>query len=98
MLHDRRKVLGAFLWILVLQDPVLGLPPPEDTPEEILRAQPNLRLQSPLDNQPLNPQDDAQLQEELAEQRQREPEIDPELQQLIFLLRLRKAFRSLLGF
>ncbi|NJK64074.1 MAG: hypothetical protein HC921_16555 [Synechococcaceae cyanobacterium SM2_3_1] len=98
MLHNRRKILGAILWLLVLQDPVLGLPPAEDTPEEILRAQPNLRLQSPLDNQPLTPQDYAQLQEELKEQRQREPEIDPELQQLIFLLRLRKAFRSLLGF
>ncbi len=84
--------LGSLLlwgsgWLLA--SPALSLPPPEDIPEEILRAQPNLSSRSALDNAPLSPSERAMGS---PAERSAPIEIAPELQQLIFLLRVRQAY------
>ncbi|MEN9243087.1 MAG: hypothetical protein Q6K55_12440 [Thermostichus sp. DG02_3_bins_51] len=78
-------------------DVALALPPAAEIPEEVLRAQPDLRARSPIDNQPLSPTELLALQEALSAQ---DPEgaISPELEQLIFLLKLRKGFRDVFPF
>ena len=75
--------------------PALALPPAEDTPEEILRAQPIASGRSPLDNSALSPSEYEQLRAELLEAQETRPNISPRLQRLITLLRLRKLLRSL---
>ncbi|MEN9220956.1 MAG: hypothetical protein Q6M04_00810 [Thermostichus sp. BF3_bins_97] len=78
-------------------DRALALPPASEIPEEVLRAQPDLRARSPVDNQPLSASEMLELQEALAAQ----PEagsVSPEVEQLIFLLKLRKGFRDLFPF
>ncbi len=95
------KAKGHPLWLLmlgslllwgsgwILASPVLSLPPSEDIPEEILRAQPSLRSRSALDNAPLSPSE--RVLSTAAEQ-SAPIEIAPELQQLIFLLRVRQVY------
>lgn len=85
-------MLGSWLlwgsgWILA--SPALPLPPPEDIPEEILRAQPSLRSRSALDNAPLTPSERVLG---LSAEPSAPIEIAPELQQLIFLLRVRHVY------
>ncbi len=41
---------------------VIALPPPEDTPEEILRTQIIIEARSPIDGKPLNAAEYIQLQ------------------------------------
>jgi len=76
---------------------VAALPPPEDTPEEILRNRPNFAARSPIDGQPLSAAEYARLQAEL-QARQEEPPLSPEVQQTIFLLRVLRAVRVLTPF
>ena len=73
----------------------LAFPPAEDTPEEILRAQPIASGQSPLDNSALSPSEYEELRTELLEAQETRPNISPQLRRLITLLRLRKLLRSL---
>ncbi|MGK7888266.1 MAG: hypothetical protein AB4042_02965 [Leptolyngbyaceae cyanobacterium] len=75
----------------------IALPPPEDTPEEILRTEIILEARSPLDGEPLTASEYVELQAELAESLN-PPSINSETQQLIFLLRIRKALNMLLPF
>ncbi len=84
------SVLGQS-WIL----PAQALPPADEIPEEILRAQPSLRSYSALDNQPLTPTERQALEAQIEATLTQDPELAPELKQLIFLLRLRKAFQSI---
>jgi hypothetical protein len=71
-----------------------ALPPPEDIPEEILRIQPDLRSQSSQDNRPLSPHE---YQTEQSEQSKgQDPEVTPEVMQLIYLLRIRQGLRSII--
>ncbi len=78
------------------QDPAEALPPADDIPEEILRAQPSLQSRSPRSNRALSPSEyGQQLQDDEAD-RPSQPDIDPELQHLLFLLKLRQALRPLL--
>ena len=72
----------------------LALPPPEDIPEEILRTEIIIEARSPKDGKPLTAGEYAELQLELTE-RKLPHEINPKLQQLIFLLRLRKLLNGL---
>ncbi len=72
----------------------MALPPPEDIPEEILRTEIITEGRSPIDNKPLTAAEYAELEAELA-QREFSPEINPELQELIFLLRIRKLFNDI---
>ena len=70
--------------------PVSALPPPDDTPEEILRTEIILEARSPVDGEPLTASEYVELQEDLAEPDD-PPTLNAETQQLIFLLQIRKA-------
>ncbi|MGB5962022.1 MAG: hypothetical protein WBG73_15240 [Coleofasciculaceae cyanobacterium] len=71
-----------------------ALPPLEDVPEEVLRTEIITVGRSPIDGQLLTAAEYAQLRSQLAEGRFA-PEVNPEFQQLIFLLRLRRLIRTI---
>jgi hypothetical protein len=75
----------------------VALPPPEDIPEEVLRTEIVTEARSPLDGQPLNSAEYAQLEAQLA-QSPFPPETTSNIEQLIFLLNLRKLFAILIPF
>jgi hypothetical protein len=85
---ERSKLLSLFLGIaLVMAKSAVGLPPPEDIPEEILRTEIVTQARSPIDGELLTAAEYAQLQAELS-QRSTPPELAPEIRQNIFLLQL----------
>ncbi|MBD2413726.1 hypothetical protein FACHB389_11780 [Nostoc calcicola FACHB-389] len=75
---------------------VIALPPPEDTPEEILRTQIIIEARSPIDGKFLTPAEYAQLQEQL--QVVPPPKLDPKIRDQIYLLRLRKTLLQFFPF
>lgn len=75
---------------------VMALPPPEDTPEEILRTEIIIEARSPIDGIPLTAAEYAQLQEQL--QNSPPPKLDPKIRQTIYLLRLRKTLLQFFPF
>jgi hypothetical protein len=91
-------VVGSGLSLLLAIPPALALPPVEDTPEEILRAETSFAARSPLDNQALTPSEYAVVIAELEQHRAAEPTLNPKLKRLIYLLKLRKFYRSILPF
>ncbi len=68
-----------------------ALPPPEDIPEEILRTEIILEARSDVDGQPLSTANYDQLRETLAMPHPRT--LPPEIQDLIFLLQLRRVIK-----
>jgi len=89
---------GFLSWVIglsfVMAEPAFCLPPPEDVPEEVLRTEIITEARSPIDGKVLTAAQYAQLQAKLA-QRPTAPELNPRIQELIFLLRLRHLFRTL---
>ncbi len=78
----------------VSSSPAQALPPPEDIPEEILRTEIIIEGRSPLTGEPLTASEYAQLQEQL---QQTDVQLVPEnLQQLIFLLQIRRVLKPLI--
>ncbi|WP_226889711.1 hypothetical protein [Nostoc sp. MG11] len=75
---------------------VMALPPPEDTPEEILRTQIITEARSPIDGKSLTAAEYAELQAQL--QKAPPPKLTSNLRQTLFLLRLRKALRQVFPF
>lgn len=75
----------------------VALPPATDTPEEILRTEIILDGRSPLTGEPLNASEYAELQTNLA-QRKFPPQLNSDIQQIIFLLQIRKLFKTLIPF
>lgn len=75
----------------------LALPPAEDLPEEILRTEIILEGRSPIDGEPLSAAEYENLNAQLVQSRF-SPEIDPSIQQLIFLLQIRKLFKTIIPF
>jgi hypothetical protein len=75
---------------------VIALPPPEDTPEEILRTEIITAARSPIDGKLLSAAEYAQLQAQL--QQRRSPTLAIPLQEQIFLLRLRNALLQIFPF
>ncbi|MFH7244839.1 MAG: hypothetical protein ACHWZW_18550 [Spirulina sp.] len=82
---------------LLLASPALALPPPEDTPEEILRTEIITEARSPLTGEPLSAADYAVLMEQLQDPN-RNPQVSPEVAQLIALLQFRRVFKPILPF
>lgn len=80
--------------ISIAAQPALGLPPPEDAPEEVLRTEIITEARSPIDGKPLTASEYAQLQAQLA-QRSFPPQLDPKIREVIFLLRLRDFLRTI---
>ncbi|MEH1974470.1 MAG: hypothetical protein V7L02_14935 [Nostoc sp.] len=75
---------------------VIALPPPEDTPEEILRTKIIIEARSPIDGRFLTAAEYIQLQAQLQEVPP--PKLDPNIREQIFLLRLRKTLFQFLPF
>ncbi|MDF5706817.1 MAG: hypothetical protein PUP90_03810 [Nostoc sp. S4] len=75
---------------------VIALPPPEDTPEEILRTQIIIEARSPVDGRFLTAAEYAQLEAQL--QQTPPPKLDPKIRDQIFLLRLRKTLLQFFPF
>jgi hypothetical protein len=92
------RVLSLGLGLaFVIAKPALSLPPPEDVPEEVLRTEIIIEARSPIDGKPLTAAEYAQLKAQLAEP-STPPELNPQIRQLIFLLRLRQLFRTVTPF
>lgn len=77
--------------VSVIAQRAIALPPPQDIPEEILREEIITEARSPLDGKPLTASEYAELEQKIA-QSDYPPELSPEIQQLVFLLKLRKLF------
>ncbi|MEH2367458.1 hypothetical protein [Nostoc sp.] len=75
---------------------VIALPPPEDTPEEILRTKIIIEARSPIDGKSLTAAEYIQLQAQLQEVPP--PKLDPKIREQIFLLRLRKTLLQFFPF
>jgi hypothetical protein len=78
----------------LLSGSAAALPPPDDTPEEILRNHPIFDARSPVDGQPLSIGEYERLQAELRALEE-EPLLSSNVRQTIFLLRILKAVRVL---
>ncbi|HIK28886.1 MAG: glutathione S-transferase [Oscillatoriaceae bacterium SKW80] len=91
--------LGLAITVIILSTakPTFPLPPPEDVPEEILRTEIITEARSPIDGQPITAAEYALLQEQLTTA-PASPRLNPDLQHLIFLLRVRKLIRTILPF
>lgn len=81
----------------VVAKPALGLPPPEDVPEEVLRTEIITEGRSPIDGKLLTAAEYAQLKAQLAE-RSTPVEINSKIRQLIFLLNIRHLLRTITPF
>lgn len=74
-----------------------ALPPPDDIPEEILRAEIIVEARSPMDGQPMTASEYAELKAKLAKSPY-PPQLNPQIEQLVFLLRIRKLIKTLIPF
>lgn len=93
----KNPLLSLTLLIVLFSQSSLALPPPEDIPEEILRTEIILEARSPINGQPLSAAEYAQLQAQLA-QSPYPQQLNSEVRQLIFLLQIRKFFKTITPF
>ncbi|MBD2243563.1 hypothetical protein [Nostoc sp. FACHB-888] len=84
-------VLNAY-W----ESAVIALPPPEDTPEEILRTKIIIEARSPVDGSFLTAAEYIELQAQL--QLAPPPKLDPKIRDQVFLLRIRKTLLQFFPF
>lgn len=82
------------LWYTSVQ----ALPPPNDTPEEVLRTEVFTEARSPLNGESLSAAEYAELQAALRSTEAVPAKVSPKIRRLITLLRLRKAIRSVFPF
>jgi hypothetical protein len=87
----------VLLTIPAIAESALALPPPEDTPEEVLRTEIILTGRSPIDGKPLTAAEYAQLKAKL-QTRPAPPRLNSQIREIVFLLQLRKAIRTFLPF
>lgn len=93
----KNPLLSFTLLIVLVSQSSWALPPPEDIPEEILRTEIILEARSPINGQPLSAAEYAQLQAQLA-QSPYPQQLNSEVRQLIFLLQIRKFFKTITPF
>lgn len=74
-----------------------ALPPAEDIPEEVLRTEIILEGRSPINGKPLSTKEYAELQTKLA-LNENSPKVNSDIQELIFLLQLRKLIKTVIPF
>jgi hypothetical protein len=87
----------TLIFSLAMVAPALALPQPEDTPEEILRTEIIIDARSPLTGEPLSATEYAVLMEQLQDPN-RNPQVSPEVAQLIGLLQFRRVVKPILPF
>lgn len=90
------SVIGGFGFTSAYQ--VQGLPPPQDTPEEVLQTVIITEGRSSIDDKPLTAAEYAELQARLQSTEAVKPDIAPQIQTKITLLRFRKLIRSIIPF
>ncbi len=93
----KNPLLSLILLLVLFSPSSLALPPPEDIPEEILRTEIILEARSPVDGRLLSAAEYAQLQAQLA-QSPYPQQLNSEVRQLIFLLQIRKLFKTITPF
>lgn len=89
--------LFAVFTLLLTATPAFSLPPPEDTPEEILRTEIITEARSPLTGEPMSASEYAELTETLRDPN-RNPQVSPSVEGLIGLLQMRRVFKPILPF
>jgi hypothetical protein len=89
---------SSLVWLPLVAEVAIALPPPEDQPEEVLRSQIITAARSPLDGQPLTPAEYAQLELALQADAEPPPELSPNVRRLINLLKLRKFIKTVFPF
>ena len=92
-----KYTLLALLGAICTLSPARALPPPEDVPEEILRTEILTEARSPVDGKPLTAAEYVLLQGKLQSESS-PPKIDPQIEEVIFLLRIRRAIRTIIPF
>ena len=75
--------------------PAWALPPPEEVPEEVLRTEIITEARSPIDGKPITAAEYAQLQAELQTITPAASPLNPQLRELVFLLRVRQLLRRI---
>jgi hypothetical protein len=81
----------------LLPNPISALPPPEDKPEEVLRTEIITEARSPLDGKPLSAAEYNQLKNKLAKG-SFPTEANSKIKETVFLLNIRKLFKTLTPF
>ncbi len=96
---SRRVAIASLSTVLSINLTTIGrcLPPPEDTPEEILRTEIITEARSPIDGELLTAAEYAELQALLQED-PTDPVVAAQIQEIITLLRLRRAIRTFFPF
>lgn len=102
----KRKIccLGAVLTLVTAptfshrSQHAVALPPPEDVPEEVLREEVILQGRSPIDGSPLSPVEYAELEQELSEIPEESVAVNPEIQSLVFQLKLLRLLKDIVPF
>jgi ribosomal protein L30/L7E len=96
----RRMVAGGLTVSLMLSwmGTAIALPPPEDQPEERLRSDVITGARSPLDGKPLTATEYVELQAELQTPPPSRPQVAPQVEKTIKLLRLRRFLRTVFPF
>ena len=93
-----KTILVAIAFLLTLgNNSSSALPPSEDIPEEILRTEIILDGRSPINGTALNPAEYAELQAQIQES-SFGPNLSSDVRQIIFLLQIRKLFKTLTPF
>jgi hypothetical protein len=88
----------ALLWGASLGLEAMAVPPPEDTPEEVLRQEEIItEARSPIDGRPLSASEYAELQEQIQAEN-RTPQLSPQVREIIFLLQVRRTLRLVVPF
>ena len=83
---------------LAVMAPVLALPPPEDTPEEVLRTQIVVEARSPINGEPMSAQEYAELEARLEAEQRNVAIVPPNARNIINQLRIRRTIRTFFPF
>lgn len=80
--------------------PAVGLPPPDDQPEEVARTEIITEARSPIDNKRLTATDYAELQAQIQQGQPVNPrdQVSPGIRKTIRLLRLRRFVKRVFPF
>jgi hypothetical protein len=90
-------IIGPMIGAMVGLTPAIALPPPQDVPEEVLRAEMIVEARD-RSGQPIAPGAYAQLQQTIDRRNQDNPQISEDLQSLLLQLRLLSVIKSVIPF